>query len=199
MSIYKDKRWWNIFCMILWCIWMNRNSKLFGKVSRDPNIAVEQAIKVLGESEFVNKISPSLGNRSESKKIWSPPTEYTYKINSNVTIFGEGLCSLGAVMRDSFGDVLVATCYSIEGNWEVDVAEALATRQGLVIALESGLRDVILESNNMKLYNHLKKSLREASYFGSILSDIRMVAVKSRSCSVSHVKRKGNLVAHIEI
>lgn len=82
----------------------------------------------------------------------------------------------------------------MEAELEVDIAEALAARHGLVTALESGLQDIILELDNMKLFNHLK-NLREASYSGSTVSDIRKLAVNFRSNSLSYVEKEGNSIA----
>lgn len=48
---------------------------------------------------------------------------------------------VGAVVRDSVGEVLMTTCKTEGGDCEVEVAEALAARHGLQIALEAGQLD----------------------------------------------------------
>lgn len=45
---------------------------------------------------------------------------------------------------------------------EVDIAEAVAARHALKIAIDSGLRSVVLESDDcLKLINHLKRGAME--------------------------------------
>lgn len=50
-------------------------------------------------------------------------------------------------MRDTVGDVMVATC-CMQQN--VEIGESLAARHGMKIALEAGLRDIVLEVDSVK-------------------------------------------------
>ncbi|KAL2896221.1 hypothetical protein RDABS01_038005 [Bienertia sinuspersici] len=59
-----------------------------------------------------------------------------------------------AVVRDYDGDVVVAACKKKEGEYAVDVAEAMAMRFSLQIAIEAGFHKFILEVDNLKLFNH---------------------------------------------
>lgn len=78
----------------------------------------------------------------------------------------------------------------------VDIAEALAMRHALSITIESGFTNVILETDNIKLYNHLRKGIFVPSKFGCTLNDIHYLASLCHSCNYSFVKREGNHVAH---
>uniref|UniRef100_A0A803KQT6 RNase H type-1 domain-containing protein n=1 Tax=Chenopodium quinoa TaxID=63459 RepID=A0A803KQT6_CHEQI len=66
------------------------------------------------------------------------------------------MTGVGRVIRDSVGEVMAATCWYINGCYEVDVGEALAARHGLSIVIKAGLNKITLETDSMKLYKHLK-------------------------------------------
>ncbi|XP_021719901.1 uncharacterized protein LOC110687550 [Chenopodium quinoa] len=106
---------------IFWCIvWLRRNAWLFNRKR------VEQA-----------------GRRQGSYA----PIAGTIKINSDAAMLNDNQVGLGGVMREFEGDVGVSTCVVVKGVVEVDVAEAMALRHA-VIALDSGFRNVCLESEN---------------------------------------------------
>ncbi|KAL2926896.1 Ephrin receptor 1 [Bienertia sinuspersici] len=67
---------------------------------------------------------------------------------------GNNGVGFGAVVRDYDGDVVVAACKKKEGEYAVDVAEAMAMRFGLQIAIEAGFHKFILEVDNLKLFHH---------------------------------------------
>ncbi|KAL2903057.1 3-methyl-2-oxobutanoate hydroxymethyltransferase [Bienertia sinuspersici] len=99
-------------------------------------------------------------------------------------------------MRDAEGDVMMAMCQTIEGSHEVEVKEAMAAKQALIIAIEGGLFRVLLETDNLKLSQHIKKKRVDRNNFGTIVKDILGLSERCESFKVSHVKRSGNMVAH---
>lgn len=99
-------------------------------------------------------------------------------------------------MRDFEGDVVVALCCTMEGGEDVVVAEALSARTGLKTAIEAGFVNLILEVDYLQLFTHLKERRCDPTPFGKIVQDIRMFAAQCSHVSFSHIKRKGNVVAH---
>uniref|UniRef100_A0A803MWY0 RNase H type-1 domain-containing protein n=1 Tax=Chenopodium quinoa TaxID=63459 RepID=A0A803MWY0_CHEQI len=87
---------------------------------------------------------------------------------------------------------MAATCCLQHGCFEVNIAEALAARHCLTIALDARLRDLVLETNCSKLYQYLLHGKCETSAFGVIVSDILLLASSFFSISISHVGRDGN-------
>ncbi|KAL2926785.1 hypothetical protein RDABS01_028375, partial [Bienertia sinuspersici] len=102
---------------------------------------------------------------------------------------------IGAVIRDHTGDVVVAMCKKEEGDYSVEVKEAIALRLGLQITLEAGFTKLVIETDNLKLYHHLHAKKIDTSYFGYIVKDILCLA-SNNFISFSFVKREGNKVAH---
>lgn len=99
-------------------------------------------------------------------------------------------------MHDSKGEVLGATCVSVEGRFDIDVAEAYAARHAMQISMEAGLQGLILESDSLKLISHLNRGLIESSSFGFLVADILKLLSRCLVFSCKHVKRGGNKVAH---
>ena len=127
---------------------------------------------------------------------WVAPKDGVYKINSDAAIFHREKVGLGSVMRDAKGEVIAATCVKMDGGYAVDVAEALAARHGLLIALEAGLRRVVVETDNLKLYTYLKQKTKEVSEFGFLVADIIKLSEQCDMFFASFVRRLGNRVAH---
>uniref|UniRef100_A0A803LVU4 RNase H type-1 domain-containing protein n=1 Tax=Chenopodium quinoa TaxID=63459 RepID=A0A803LVU4_CHEQI len=50
---------------------------------------------------------------------------------------------------------MAATCVQIQGCFEIDIAEAMAARFALLIAMEAGFNRVILEMDNLKFFSHV--------------------------------------------
>ena len=64
------------------------------------------------------------------------------------------------------------------------------------IAMECGFTNIVLESDNLKLIKHMKESLWENTSFGNVVADILWMSSLCTSVSYSHIRRKGNCVAH---
>ncbi|XP_021737578.1 uncharacterized protein LOC110704108 [Chenopodium quinoa] len=127
---------------------------------------------------------------------WKPFVHGPIKVNFDVAVPGTNYVVLGGVARDSVGDVVVSTCLRVLGNFEADVAEALAMRHALSTSMESGFRKVCLETDCIRLYSHLSKGYAPHTAFGLVVNDILHLARRWVSCSFSFVKRSGNCVAH---
>ncbi|XP_048489904.1 uncharacterized protein LOC125491871 [Beta vulgaris subsp. vulgaris] len=120
---------------------------------------IDKAVSFVGEWEKANEVMVHEGPRMpQLVKVWKPPDEGCYKINSNAALFGENLVGFGGVVRDYLGDIMIATCASMEGEFQVEEVEAMAARHSLQIATQAGLRTVELETDNVKLFSHSKKS-----------------------------------------
>ncbi|XP_021742729.1 uncharacterized protein LOC110708810 [Chenopodium quinoa] len=118
------------------------------------------------------------------------------QINTDAAVSSTLGVGPGGVMRDTEGDVVVSTCLRWSGKVEADVAEALAMRHALAITLDSGFNRVCLETDCLKLHNHLVKGRAPPTEFGLVVNDILHLTLRCQVCSFSFVKRAGNRVAH---
>lgn len=157
---------------------------------------MNKALRLVDEVERANeaKEDEQVLDADQCKK-WKAPDYGVYKINTDDAVFKDQGLGLGGVARDHEGEVMVAMCSKVEGTFGVEVAEAMAARQTLLIVIEAGLRNVIMEADNSKLYYHLKKGLKEKTSFGNIVGDIFHLAKQCSSIAFSLVRRSGNSVA----
>ncbi|KAL2939383.1 LINE-1 retrotransposable element ORF2 protein [Bienertia sinuspersici] len=132
------------------------------------------------ETNHIDAIQDEGGNTYEEEEQISESFasyyEQLFKAGDQVEI-GEVVdkkrVGMGAIMRDREGDVMASTCKQILGEYDVEVAEALAARHALQVALEIGLTKIILEVDNLKLCQYLKKDKKEPTGFGKIVQDIK--------------------------
>lgn len=132
----------------------------------------------------------------EVERGWRPPEGHLIKVNTDAAVFKDGSVGCGGVIRDSVGDVMGAMCECIEGNFDIDVAEAYAARRGLLVALEAGMTNLVLESDCLKLVLHIQRGHIECSSFGMMVADILELSGRCIAFLCKHVKREGNRVAH---
>lgn len=67
------------------------------------------------------------------------------------------------------------------------------TCQGLRIAMDTGFRNLVLESDCLKLISHMRKGAVENSSFGNIVRDILLLGRNCASLSFCYVCRDGNI------
>jgi hypothetical protein len=76
-------------------------------------------------------------------------------------------------------------------------AEALATRDGVLLARACGLEKVILETNNLHLWNLLCSQAGERSSIAGLWQEIKVLGREFSCFQFSFVNREGNEAAHL--
>ncbi|XP_021729829.1 uncharacterized protein LOC110696801 [Chenopodium quinoa] len=196
IETYKDVAWWNIFWSIAWGVWLKCNRWCFEGKRWKSNEVIRRAVSMVGEFETVQEISNTNPSSPTLDSSWKPPMEGVIKVNSDAAVFAPSGVGLGGVMRDSVGDVVASTCLKLERKFEVDVVEALAMRHALNIVIDFRFRNVCLETDCLKLHNHLVKSITPSTAFGAIVKDFLQLSTVCHLVSFSFVRRSGNRVAH---
>lgn len=180
---------------MLWGIWLRRKTWVFEKKVAQADEVIRKAL--IGEFEKAwEKLASEVQVTEVVCQLWKPPMDDIFKVHSDAAFFNNGVTGLGGIMRDSVGEVMAATCVKMQGTFYVEVASAMAARHALSIAIEAGLTRVILETENIKLFQHLKHNRKENTSFGFIVHDILHLASLCTFIEFSHVGRSGNKVAH---
>ncbi|KAL2924063.1 hypothetical protein RDABS01_015554 [Bienertia sinuspersici] len=195
-TMRMDVKWWNLFWNFAWSLWRRRNLWVFEGQKLETKEMLHKVPVLVCEYEQANNRKGKMQQTPTLENGWKPPDEGVYKINNDAAKLEIGRTGVGAVMHDHQGDVLISTCDTIGGLFEVEVMEALAARHALTISLDSGLRKVILETDNLKLFQCLSKKRIECSTFGVIVKDILKLALNCSFIDFSHGRRGGNKVAH---
>lgn len=190
----KENTWWDIFWSMMWGVWLRRNAWVFElkKVTIEDVVGKASRLAYEYQASMGDK-QPAIQKEIEKRKIWVKPRIGFVKINSDATIFKEGKVGFGGIMRDDVGDIMMATCMSMEGCHSVGEAKALAVRHSLSVALEAGLRSIELDSDCLKFTTHLQQGRLENTSFGNLVFDILELGSQY---IYSHVYRSGNQVAH---
>ena len=74
--------------------------------------------------------------------------------------------------------------------------EALAARRGLELAAETGLKNIVLESDSQILFTALRDGSYSLSSFGHLVKDINFIASYLSLINYTHVRRQCNALAH---
>ncbi|KAL2934062.1 Acrosin-binding protein [Bienertia sinuspersici] len=72
----------------------------------------------------------------------------------------------------------------------------MAVRHEVRVAVEARLRNLIIESDCLKVIQAVKQKKKESTAFGSIICDILHLVKSCSFVEFCHVKREANQVAH---
>ena len=88
---------------------------------------------------------------------WMPPSSGSFKINVDGALYPtKKLASIGVVIRDLHGRLMVALCRKIKAPLGVLEVETKAYEAGVLLARHLGLRDGVLEGDSLTISNALK-------------------------------------------
>ncbi|KAK9985942.1 hypothetical protein SO802_030893 [Lithocarpus litseifolius] len=183
--------------MICWGIWKNRNEIIHGGTGRPGRVVVRSALMLLDEYQTANE-SPKVGQKSTHATVrWSPPQQECYKVNVDGAVFTRRRqTGIGVVIRDSAGEVVAALCKRLAVPLGALETEAKAMESGVRFAAEVGIRDVIFEGDSLTVYNAVHGGTT-SSAVQNIITGILQQVQGFRTFAFSHVKRQGNVPAHV--
>jgi hypothetical protein len=161
------------------------------------NIQEYKSCALINSKSETMQQHPIVSNHSRSRTIkWKKPSLNLYKVNTDANLSQEGIWGLGAICRNSSGDVLAAATWKREGANEPTEAEAFAIYSAMEFAAQSGFFDVIFETDSEKLVRYLTKEEIPNVYLGNIVRGIQLRKAWFRQVSFMHIGRKGNKAPH---
>ena len=126
---------------------------------------------------------------------WPPPPEF-YKINVDGATGGErNLSCAGVVIRDCRGLVVAACSKVLNGAFTAEVSEALAVEEGVRLAKELDLSQVIIESDSVVVVEAIGSGNCNGE-LGSLVQGSLELLRSFKSWKVKHLKRVYNTAAH---
>ncbi|KAK2421540.1 hypothetical protein QL285_032158 [Trifolium repens] len=196
---------------ILYAIWFARNQKVFDDKDTDDERVILSAEKSINDYQSATG-SEELSTQSRSNprstnlrhqnhpmtnKHWNKPNEGMIKINCDANLSKEGRWGMGAIARDSGGNLLAAATWETPGADNPTLAEAAALYHSVRLASELGFNDVIFESDNATTIGLLRREDPiPRNYLGDFVKGIRYHKGLLSSCRFSHIGREANKVAH---
>ena len=100
------------------------------------------------------------------------------------------------MIRDDSGKILEASSKFYEHVPDVVTTEAMAARDGLLLARACGHEKVVLEVDNLALVNLLRFEAGERSPIAGLWHEIRELGREFVQFHISFVNREGNEAAH---
>ncbi|GLT59333.1 hypothetical protein SLA2020_321580 [Shorea laevis] len=138
----------------------------------------------------------SVQRRTETR--WRPPDAGFVKINMDGAICAQReLYGLGAVARDSSGEVIAAMMFKGYGQISAEESEACSLRKALKWARDLMFYKVVVETDCASIVTAINGDyLSLNSNLGCILLDCKQLMAPFTICRLQHVRRSGNFVAH---
>ncbi|GAU32459.1 hypothetical protein TSUD_144680 [Trifolium subterraneum] len=185
--------------MLLWCIWYNRNDKLWNDNVQMPHQIGRHAFDAWNDWYSVHKLQSNyVSGTTEADLVrWEKPALDWVKCNVDVAfVSGSGRTSVGLCFRDNIGHFMAGMT-----QWQQTVissveGEAWALLLTMEEARHRGLDRVQFESDSKVLIEAIHMQRRGNSEFLSIVHDILILMSSFINFEVKFVRRQANLVAH---
>ncbi|KAA3465749.1 reverse transcriptase [Gossypium australe] len=179
------------FCIALWSIWGDRNSRIHEKSNRSSREIVRFIYSYIQDLEGIRtNISKNL---SVNRK-WRNPPATRLKINF------DGRRNISAdrvVVRDSSGNILLSSADIHKGVHTTFAAEALAYRRATQIALNMKEEDMIIEGDSLTVIKKCQSTVQDKSQINTYIYDIRSMKSSMRSLTYVFTLRSANRLAHV--
>ncbi|PNT62073.1 hypothetical protein BRADI_5g25075v3 [Brachypodium distachyon] len=179
------------FAIAAWYIWWERRQIVNGKPAQNPKHSAT-CIRAM-----IARFSTACNHRA-SIKGWICPPLGLVKLNVDASFDGDSLSgSMGAVIRDDKGHFIAAADESIPSCPDAHVAEAMAQRLGLELALSYGCHRLVVNANNLEVIDTMKKGAQSATLTAAVYKDCLGLSTEFIRIEYDHCHREANQVAHI--
>lgn len=179
----------------VWSLWSGRNARRHGRKVWEPGAAVRHVAKMLEDLAGLQR--PPEWKQHKELERWKKPEQGWVKVNTDGAFradLGSGSC--GAVIRNHTGQVIAGAARWQDYLVDALMAEAVAAKEGLELAMEIGCDRVVLETDNRVLKNLLQDPDAGRSLIGSLCLDVIELSKCFVDFRVVWVSRSANSVAH---
>ncbi|KAK6138511.1 hypothetical protein DH2020_027750 [Rehmannia glutinosa] len=147
------------FSMLLWALWYARNALIFnGKELSHVDCFLMATTSLHNYQDGRRKqLAKSHAQMPKPAGQWRKPREGVLKINTDASMIQLEGTGIGAVVRDHHGDIRSVLMKKFSQEFEVDVAEAVACREALILASTSSFPRIVVETDSQVLANGLNR------------------------------------------
>jgi ribonuclease HI len=184
-----------IFIIGMYALWMQRNQRRHGEQGTPISIAVKWAIDTAYDLWNLHKPIPPAQPKAVHR--WQPPPEGWFKCNTDGAFDarkGEG--ASGVALRTASGVFAGGRARWYPHGRDALTMEALACRDGVLLAKGRGVEKLILETDSQVFLKLWKEDINLRSEIAPIISEIRLISSCFNSFLVVSVNRSCNQVAH---
>jgi ribonuclease HI len=180
----------------LWFIWSERNIIREEGKQRPASSIVRSIEMYVHENAQLSSNVPN--DKGPSKKKWCKPPENVLKVNIDGSFKpNEMNGSWGFLIRDSDGDLVKTGRGKVDNLWSALHSELIACLQGLQIAADLGIGQLILETDAQEVVSAMNSSAYDDSVLGCLVEELKFQAsINFVSFACVHVSRTCNEAAH---
>ncbi|XP_074278207.1 uncharacterized protein LOC141601801 [Silene latifolia] len=185
-----------MFLVTCWVLWEKRNRLVFSGERWDIGGIMRRIWGLVCEMESLREgNAPSL---VEGVRLgnWERPVQGVSKVNTDAGVIEGVGVGLGAVSRNSSGEVEWAVVLQRGTRCEVAMAEAEAILLGLKEANRMQIRKVVIESDCLVVVDDLTKNRSGRSELFTIYEEIREISLSFEFVVFKHISRILNKLAH---
>ena len=125
-----------------------------------------------------------------------PPPLGIFKVNvDGATSDHGGNSRIGVIVRDYTSLTVAASCKVLKACYSADLVEIMTLLHGILLARDLQLSQVILESDALVAIQDINNKYTGSSS-GNLIMDILHICSSFESCSLQHISRDFNQVAH---
>ncbi|CAD6273370.1 unnamed protein product [Miscanthus lutarioriparius] len=134
----------------------------------------------------------------DTKKTWKTPPMGWYRCNVDAAFYSDaGQGATGTVLRGPAGSFIAGRASWYPHDIDALMMEALACRDGMILARDSGVERLQLETDCQELAVLWSRRTYKRSYLAAIFRDIEETSVNFIDFSLMYANRSCNRVAHM--
>ena len=183
------------FFAISLAIWHNRNLRVHDEDCLSPLQTWEMAQRLI--DDYHGAIKMDFPPMQSTPMGWYVPPLGVFKVNVDGACFIDsgGSSGVGVVIRDGSDMVIVALNKLLPSNFPTEWTKLFAIKQGLMLAQEMGLPQVMMESDALLMILAINHG-NIGGEVGNLVEGILRAKALFSCCSFAYLKRDYNMVAH---
>lgn len=127
---------------------------------------------------------------------WSPHPEGVFKLNTDGSRRNSRIAGAGGLIRNSNGEWVNGFSINL-GVYSVTMAELWGIYQGLLLAWEIGIRDLLIEADSACAVQMIARDCFTVNACYPLICDIKGLMARNWRVAVHHFYRESNYVANL--
>ncbi|BFG35644.1 hypothetical protein CerSpe_219180 [Prunus speciosa] len=187
----------DLFFVTGWAIWEARNGKLWNNLTPKPEFTSSSTAVRLHDFVRACPQGAALSRGCTVPQIWIKPCTGSLKINVDGSwTAGNTDGGVGIVVRDSNGKFVVGRALHVDNVFSTLQVEAMAAREGAILAVEGDFNNVIFESDSLQIVSAIRSPSVDRSSVGPVVEDTKALLTQITGDGFTHIRRVANGAAH---